>query len=74
MPHINIKFFPVALSEDAEQQMITELTEAVSAAFGCSRDVISIALEPVEEQNWQARVYQPEIIERRHLLRKTPNY
>jgi 4-oxalocrotonate tautomerase len=74
MPHINIKFFPVALNRETEQQMIDELTEAVTAAFGCSRDVVSIALEPVEEQRWQSQVYQPEIVERRHLLRKLPNY
>jgi 4-oxalocrotonate tautomerase len=74
MPHINIKFFPVTLHQDTEQQLITDLTEAVTTAFGCSPDVVSVALEPVEEQRWQSQVYQPEIIERRHLLRKQPNY
>ena len=74
MPHINIKFFPVPLTEETEQQLVSELTDAVTTAFGCSSDVVSIALEPVEEQRWQAAVYQPEIIDRRHLLRKVPNY
>ncbi|QDY08157.1 MULTISPECIES: tautomerase family protein [unclassified Micromonospora] len=74
MPHINIKFFPVDLHRDTEQQLVDELTEAVTAAFGCSPNVVSIALEPVEEQRWQAQVYQPEIVERQHLLRKVPNY
>ncbi|GIF16719.1 tautomerase family protein [Actinoplanes teichomyceticus] len=74
MPHVNIKFFPVPLAPEAEQRLLSRVTEAVTGALGCDPGVVSIALEPVDQPEWDARVYQPEIVERRHLLKKAPNY
>jgi 4-oxalocrotonate tautomerase len=74
MPHVNIKHFPAPLSAEREAVLVGELTEAVKKAFGCGDDVVSIALEPVEKERWNELVYTPEIVEREHLLRKTPNY
>lgn len=74
VPHINIKHFPVALSEAQEKELLAALTSAVSNAFGCKEDVVSIAIEPVEQEAWHERVYEPEIVRRQDLLRKTPNY
>ncbi|MGA5128262.1 tautomerase pptA [Streptomyces blastmyceticus] len=54
--------------------MVEELTAAVQKAFGCDEGVVSIALEPVAEADWNERVYAPEIEGRKDLLRKTPNY
>ncbi|MFF7974408.1 amino acid adenylation domain-containing protein [Streptomyces sp. NPDC007905] len=74
VPHINIKHFPVALSEAQEEELLAALTSAVSNAFGCKEDVVSIAIEPVEQEAWHEQVYEPEIVRRQDLLRKTPNY
>jgi amino acid adenylation domain-containing protein len=74
VPHLNIKHFPKNLDETVRAQLVEELTEAVSRAFECPVGVISIALEPVTEQDWAAKVYEPEIIERQGLLAKAPEY
>jgi phenylpyruvate tautomerase PptA (4-oxalocrotonate tautomerase family) len=74
MPHINIKHFPVELDDRRRLELISSLTEAISNAFKCSGDVISIALEPVEKDIWNEQVYVPEIVNRAHLLCKTPEY
>lgn len=74
VPHINIKHFPVALSQAQEEELLAALTSAVSNAFGCKEDVVSIAIEPVEQEAWHEQVYEPEIVRRQDLLRKTPNY
>ena len=74
MPHVNIKHFPVPLSEDQQAELVAALTQAVKTAFGCDEGVISIALEPVQKAAWNEHVYIPEIVDRRHLLRKLPNY
>ncbi|GAA0401382.1 hypothetical protein GCM10009530_61570 [Microbispora corallina] len=74
MPHVNIKYFPVPLSGEQESALVATVTEAVQNAFGCDGGIVSIALEPVPAEEWDLRVYQPEIVERAHLLRKTPNY
>ncbi|WP_394613561.1 tautomerase family protein [Lentzea sp. JNUCC 0626] len=74
MPHVNIKHFPAPLNEEQASELVSAITEAVTKAFGCTEDVVSIALEPVERQAWQDQVYAPEIVERKHLLHKTPSY
>lgn len=74
MPHVNIKHFPAPLNDEQASELVTAITEAVTNAFGCDEGVVSIALEPVGPQAWQDQVYAPEIVERHHLLRKTPSY
>jgi len=74
MPHVNIKFFPVPLDREQETKLVAAITEAVKNALGCDENVISIALEPVEQAAWNDRVYQPEIVARKDLLAKVPNY
>jgi phenylpyruvate tautomerase PptA (4-oxalocrotonate tautomerase family) len=74
MPHVNIKYFPVPLTGEQESALAAAVSAAVRDALGCDEGFISVALEPVAEDEWNGRVYQPEIVERRHLLRKVPNY
>jgi 4-oxalocrotonate tautomerase len=74
VPHINIKYFPVPLDEQQQSELVTAITSAVKTAFRCDEGVISIALEPVAKEAWNERVYEPEIVQRKELLRKTPNY
>ncbi|WP_411083596.1 amino acid adenylation domain-containing protein [Streptomyces sp. cmx-18-6] len=74
VPHVNIKHFPVSLSEDQQSKLVAAVTQAVKSAFSCDEGVISVALEPVEKEVWNERVYIPEIVQRRDLLHKTPNY
>jgi len=74
MPHVNIKFFPVEVDGEQIAALADDLTSAVVAALGCDAGVVSIALEPVDPQEWNERVYGPEIVGRRDLLIKTPNY
>jgi 4-oxalocrotonate tautomerase len=54
--------------------LVSEITEAVKSAFGVDEGVISITLESVAPERWQEQVYVPEIINRRELLRKVPQY
>lgn len=74
MPHVNIKHFPVTINVEAQHRLIATLIEALQAAFGCTEEAISIAMEPIAKDAWAELVYRPEILERAHLLRKHPNY
>jgi 4-oxalocrotonate tautomerase len=74
MPHVNIKHLPAELDEQRESALVSEITEAVKRAFGVDEGVISITLESVAPERWQEQVYVPEIINRRELLRKVPQY
>lgn len=74
MPHVNVKHFPASLGDEQQFELIASITKAVQSAFGCDEGAISIALEPVGKEVWNERVYVPEIVNRKDLLRKTPNY
>lgn len=74
MPHVNIKYFSGSLSEEQQSELVTAMSQVVRSAFSCDEGVISIALEPVEKEVWNDRVYIPEIVNRNELLHKSPNY
>ncbi len=74
MPHVTIKHFPAPLTPSQQSDLATDVTAAVTRAFGCPDDVVSIALEPVEAHRWNDQVYLPEIVARPDLLLKTPQY
>lgn len=74
MPHVNIKHFPLPLSETQQEELLAAITKAVQKAFRCDEGVISIALEPVPKEVWNEQVYIPEVVNGRNLLRKAPNY
>jgi phenylpyruvate tautomerase PptA (4-oxalocrotonate tautomerase family) len=74
MPHVNIKHFPVALTEEQQAKLVAAVTDAVKSAFKCDEQVISVALEPVAKEMWHDKVYLPEIVGRKELLRKSPSY
>jgi phenylpyruvate tautomerase PptA (4-oxalocrotonate tautomerase family) len=74
VPHVNIKHFPRALGAEQEAAFLVAVTKAVQETFGCEERVISIALESVAPEQWNEKVYVPEIVNRRSLLRKLPGY
>jgi thioesterase domain-containing protein/phenylpyruvate tautomerase PptA (4-oxalocrotonate tautomerase family) len=74
MPHVNIKHFPVSLSAQQRSTLLTAVTDAVTTAFGCPEGAVSIAFEPIDKELWNEQVYLPEIVNRRHILGKAPNY
>ncbi|MBU2712979.1 tautomerase family protein [Zooshikella harenae] len=74
MPHVNIKYFPVILSEAQKDELVSEISNAVQKALNCDPGVISIALEPTQQDVWNEQVYIPEIEQKKDLLCKKPNY
>ncbi|MEV0188066.1 amino acid adenylation domain-containing protein [Kitasatospora purpeofusca] len=74
MPHVNIKHFPMELSDTQQAELLAAVTKAVTDAFGCDEGVVSIAVESVAEENWTEQVYIPEIVNRRDILGKVPDY
>lgn len=74
MPHVNIKHFPQPLTEQEKQHLAEAIISAIQKSLGVDEGAISIALEPVPEENWNKQVYEPEIVERSELLIKRPDY
>ncbi|WGL58748.1 tautomerase family protein [Pigmentibacter sp. JX0631] len=73
MPHIIIKHFPSS-SKEQRDKITLDIIQTISRNLNCSENVISISFEEIEKENWFKEVYKPEIIEKKNLLHKQPNY
>ncbi len=74
MPHLNIKYFAPQWSEEKKEALTQAFSAAVEEIIGCSKEVISIAMEPVAELDWKEKVYQGEIIDKKDFLTQEPHY
>ncbi len=74
MPHVNIKHFPKVLTNQEKTDLVAAVSSAIKISFGCEENVISIALEPIEEEDWHVKVYETEIKCRADMLCKVPSY
>jgi 4-oxalocrotonate tautomerase len=74
VPHITVKHWPRSFTDADRAYLVAALTEAATRVFACGADSVSLAVEAVEPERWTEEVYQPELVERAHLLWKQPNY
>lgn len=73
MPHVNIKLYP-GRSEKVKKELADKIAKVVSEVAGTSLGSISVAIEEIEKENWMKDVYEKDIIEKRELLYKEPEY
>lgn len=73
MPHVNIKLYP-GRSEEVKKELADKIAKVVSEVAGTSLGSISVAIEEIEKENWMKDVYEKDIIEKRELLYKEPEY
>lgn len=74
MPHIHIKHFAPSLPEDTVHQLSASLVETVVRFLGSEEGAISIAVQAVPPEQWDAHVYEPDIAGKRQWLVKAPGY
>ena len=73
MPHVNIKLYP-GRSEEVKKELANKIAKVVSEVAGTSLGSISVVIEEIEKENWMKDVYEKDIIEKRELLYKEPEY
>lgn len=73
MPHVVIKMFP-GRTDEQKKKLAENVTKAVMDAVGCEEKAISIAVEEIPKEEWDERIYQPEIAGKADTLLKKPGY
>ncbi|HOQ76772.1 MAG TPA: tautomerase family protein [Thermoclostridium sp.] len=73
MPHVVVKMYP-GRTQEQKEKMAEKITEALLETIGCEEKSISIAVEEVTPEEWNQRVYQPEIMGKAYTLLKKPGY
>lgn len=73
MPHIDIKCFPRELDEQQKAELAAEITDVIIRHLNSKESSISIALQQIQPEAWQA-VWDREIAPQMATLIKKPGY
>ncbi len=73
MPHIIIKLWP-GKSEEQKNRLAQKITRDVTEVLNYGAESVSVALQEVEPQDWEEKVYRPDIPPQVGNLYKKPGY
>ena len=73
MPHVIIKLYP-GRTDEQKTKLASEIVKDIVAIAKCEEKSISVAIEEVEPENWDEKVYKPDILNAKGHLIKTPGY
>ena len=73
MPHIVVKMYP-GRTEEQKQRLTEAIVKAVTSTIGCAEGDVSVGIEEVAPEDWQEKVYKPEIAGKADTLYKKPEY
>jgi 4-oxalocrotonate tautomerase len=68
-----VKLLP-GRTEQQKQQLAAAIVEDVTTIANCGEEAVSVAIEEVNADEWDDRVYRPEILPNRDKLYKKPGY
>jgi 4-oxalocrotonate tautomerase len=73
MPHVVVKLWP-GKSEQQKTRLGQEITDSIMSVLNCGAESVSVGFEEVESQEWEDKVYRPEIKAKWNKLYKRPEY
>jgi 4-oxalocrotonate tautomerase len=73
MPHVIVKLWP-GKSESQKNELAEAITKNVMEILQYGSDAVSVAMEEIPPPDWEAKVYQPDILAKPAQLYKKPGY
>jgi len=73
MPHIIVKLYP-GRSEDQKIRLAEAIVKDVVAIARCDEKSVSVAIEEIRPEDWEEKVYKPDILGKLDKLYKKPGY
>ena len=73
MPHVIVKLWP-GKSEEQKNRLAEEITKDVMEVLNYGAESVSVAFHEVESQDWEEKVYRPDIVAQTGNLYKKPGY
>ncbi len=73
MPHVILKMLE-GRTEEQKQALTDALTKAVTETLGCGDDIVSVGIEDFKDEEWMAKVYEPDIRQRPGTIYRMPGY
>ena len=73
MPHIVVKLWP-GKSEKQKIRLAEEIVKDVMTILHYREESVSLAIEEVKREDWEEKVYKPDIQDKWEKLYKKPGY
>jgi len=73
MPHVIVKLYP-GRTEEQKQRLTEAIVRDVMEIAKCAEKSVSVALEEVHPDDWNEKVYAPDILNGTGRLYKKPGY
>jgi len=73
MPHVIVKLWP-GKSEQQKTRLAEEIVKDVMKVLNYGEESVSVAIEEVPAQDWEEKVYKPDILNNSENLYKKPGY
>lgn len=74
MPHVDISYYDREFTDEQKERLGQALADVVVEHFSTYDGAVSVALHPVDREDWQEQVYQPRITGHADRLIKRPDY
>lgn len=71
MPHIIIKLYP-GRSQEQKQKLTDAIVRDVVLIAKCEAKTVSVAIEEVSSNDWEEKVFKPDILGNKNILFKEP--
>ncbi|HTQ41065.1 MAG TPA: tautomerase family protein [Pirellulales bacterium] len=73
MPHVIVKLWP-GKTEKQKKKLADLITKDVMEVFDYGEESVSVAMQEVAPQNWNEKVYKPDIANNWDNIYKKPGY
>lgn len=73
MPHVNIKLYK-GRTEEQKIKLTEEIVKNVTSILEVDEKYVSVAIQDFETDEWNDKVFQPEIVNQQKRLYKKPDY
>ena len=69
MPHVNVKLYP-GRSDGQKAQLTEQIVRSVTTILECDASIVSVAFEEIDPDEWNEKVFLPEVEGKKELLTK----
>jgi len=73
MPHVNIKLYP-GRSIEQKKELTNKIIKAMEETIAANSKYISVTFEEIKPEDWDEKVVKPEMVDKKELLFKSPEY
>jgi 4-oxalocrotonate tautomerase len=73
MPHVIVKLWP-GTSDEQKRRLSDAIVRDMKSVLNYGDDAVSVAFEEVPSQDWNDRIFEPDIIGKWQSLTKEPGY